>query len=139
MIQTRFSTSLSSLPFHVAQSVIDHQVKFAAGSIFLLSLIALAKYKGAIKRRLQKLREESWLFGTGVSMERVLDKNDKIMTDGPFHNLRLLELNPEFMEQYGKDCRQFTTLGEYPSTLRPEGLPARFSVDEMHKILQQEI
>ena len=73
-------------------------------------------YRRDISYRLKLLREESWLFGAGVTMERVdiggLDADSKM-----FANLKLLELNPDFV----KDCEAkgwtVYSLGDYMSSL----------------------
>lgn len=103
----------------------------------------MLKYRGAIRKELQLLQNESWIFGNGVTMTRVVDDDEKseMMTNGAFQNLKLLELDPFFEQRLVDDDREWklTTLGDYMSTLRPKALPKRLSVDDLPNILQREI
>lgn len=90
------------------------------------------------------IQEESWLFGAGVTMERIPTENLKqdkkaVRQSGLFANLALLELNPAFLEQAMNDSWSFMTLGDYLASLRPKQLPKNLSTNQLPDIIQREI
>ena len=129
----------SALRFSPLPSMIlENPVKVTGGVLGLLGILALLKYRGAIQRQLEILRQESWLFGAGVKMERV-DTNEKridMTSNTVFGNLKLLQLDPEFQQTYEQQGWKLTTLGDYLSTLRHKGLPKQLDVPN---IIQREI
>jgi hypothetical protein len=121
----------------VVNDVLAAPVTVGAPILGLMAFIAYFKYRASIRKRLKKVQEESWLFGAGVTMERVADKDSK-MTAGIFQNLRLLELNPEFKEKY--DCEwSLLSLGDYLSSLRPKQLPQGYKMENIPKVVQLEL
>lgn len=110
------------------------------GSVLgILSILALLKYRGAIQRQLEILKQESWLFGAGVTMERCQDTDDEHTTTNSlvFEDLNLLKLNEEFIEECKQEGWKLTTLGDYLSTLRPRGMI--FKAVDTPAIIQREI
>ena len=105
-------------------------------------MLAILQYRGAIRRRLKMLREESWLFGAGVTMERIpteeLRRNkQQIKSSGLFSQLSLLELNPAFYEQATAEGWSLLTLGDYLSSLRPKQLPKTMSPEVIPNLVQR--
>ena len=105
------------------------------------------KYRGAIQHRLKSLKE-SWIFGAGVTMERIYTTstadnrekgNEMVCQSDLFANLRLLELNPDFK----KDCQQkgwrVYSLGDYLSSLRPKQLPRNVDMNQLPNLIQREV
>ena len=138
-VQTRMATSLGGgsgiLPEYIASMGPIKAVGSLAG---IFSLVALLRYRNAIKRRIRLVREESWIFGAGVTMERV-DLDHKEAPKGVFRNLQLMEMNPEFAANAKKEGHQLISLGDYMASLRPKGLPKKISVEDTPKIIQREI
>ena len=145
----RPSTSLAStgMSSGLIEFVADAGPVKTAGSILgIVSLLALMKYAGAIKRQLQILREESWIFGAGVRMERMPRQeganqpSNEMMKNGAFQHLSLLELNQDFRDKYESDGDwRFLTLSDYLSQLRPRGLPKKIGVDALPNVIQREV
>ncbi|KAL7561902.1 hypothetical protein ACA910_014275 [Epithemia clementina (nom. ined.)] len=129
-----------------ASNLIKFPVEAAFPAICLLSILAGAAYwvhRGEIQRRWLLLTEESWIFGAGITMDRVPSKEGG-STDGSkemtaFQNLKLLQLNPEFQAKCAADGWNVYSLGDYMSTLRPKQLPKDWSMDKVPSILQREI
>uniref|UniRef100_A0A7S3L2K5 Uncharacterized protein n=1 Tax=Amphora coffeiformis TaxID=265554 RepID=A0A7S3L2K5_9STRA len=141
---TSTSTSLRALPEWIVDAATNHPVASIGSIAGLVALLALLQYRGAIRKRLKLMREESWLFGAGVTMERIPTdewRKDKtlITNSGLFANMALLELNPDFQQQATAEGWSLMTLGDYLSSLRPKQLPKKFSTDAIPKIIQREI
>ena len=141
---TTTTTGLGSVPAWIASTAVEHPVASLSSVAGLLTLLALLQYRSAIVRRLKLMREESWLFGAGVSMERVptaawRTHSRQIKNAGLFADLALLELNPAFYRQATADGWSLMTLGDYLSSLRPKQWPKNFSPDAIPSILQREI
>ena len=135
-------------------------VKAIGSFVGFFSLLALLKYKNAIARRIRQVREESWIFGAGVTMERIVidhggdvveggddkttllqsgNNNNKAKASGVFQDLSLMELDPDFRAKSQKEGHKVISLGEYMAQLRPKGLPKQISVEDTPKIIQREI
>ncbi|KAL3917344.1 MAG: hypothetical protein SGARI_007739, partial [Bacillariaceae sp.] len=119
------------------------------------------KYRGAIQNRLRLLKEESWIFGVGVTMERIdihhddeklLLKDTKMMSstgaaaadsssssETMFANMNLLELNPDFQRDCERQGWNVYSLGDYLSSLRPKQLPKKVKMKHLPDILKQEV
>ena len=140
--QTRMATSLASSNIPELISSIG-PVKAIGSFIGVFSLLTIFKYRNAIQKRYRQLREESWLFGAGVTMERVDMSNDedakRLASTGVFQNLKLMELNPEFEAKSKAKGQQVISLGDYMSELRPKGLPKRMAMEDTPKLIQREI
>eukprot|EP00797_Seminavis_robusta_P029732 Sro603_g173860.2 (133) ;mRNA; r:7594-7992 len=107
-------------------------VKVLSSCVGVLSLMALVKYRGAIRRRVKQIQEESWLFGAGVTMERVVEGSATIAEDGVFSDLRLLEMNPEFQAKCQQEGQPVISLGTYMAQLRLKDFP-RQSLWKKHR------
>ena len=130
--------SLREIPELVLSTATKHPFQSLGSIAGILGLLALFQYRGAIQKRLKMVKEESWIFGAGVTMERlptaeVLEKKRLHSTSkeqdestgaigGVFQDLRLLELNPEFARNYqsGLLLSSLLTLGDYMSSLKPK-------------------
>jgi hypothetical protein len=97
-----------------AATAIAHPAKTIGSIVGILGLIAYWQYQDAIRRRLKQLKEESWIFGAGVTMARLptsdarrssaLTATARVPDDGSlFPALRLLELNPDFVQSQSTD------------------------------------
>lgn len=113
-------------PTHVAVSVV-----VIIGTVYYL------RYRNAIKRRIKQVEEESWIFGMGVTMERVKDPVLRRGTHG--RNYRILELNPTFRDKCEKNGWSIISLGEYMSSLQPKQLPQSVAGMERPQIIEREI
>ena len=147
LAQSRMSTSLASSNIPELISSIG-PVKAIGSFLGVFSLLAILKYRNAIQKRYRQLREESWLFGAGVTMERMVDMSDEDMTatkmsssrtSGVFQNLKLMELNADFQAKCRREGHQVISLGDYMSQLRPKGLPKQISMEDTPKLIQREI
>jgi len=120
---------------------LDQPVRFGATVLGIFALMLLLRYREAIRKRIQQLQKESWIFGAGLRMVRITDHSDKtVLSTGAFQNLNLLQLNDAFIERNkNHPDLPLTTLGDYMSTLRPKGLPASMAFDDLPSILQREI
>lgn len=133
-----------AVPEWIVQTVV-HRPLASIGSVAgVVTLWAMWQYRGSIRRRLRYLREESWLFGAGVTMERVPTdelrrRKTNIKEEGLFAHLALLELNPTFARQAADEGWSLMTLGDYLSSLRPKQLPKNYSPDAIPNIVQREI
>ncbi|CAJ1939011.1 unnamed protein product [Cylindrotheca closterium] len=101
--------------------------------VILVLLIVYWKYRGAIRRRLKQVKEESWLFGVGVTIVR----GEPNQATNIFPNLVLLQINPSFQEAH-PDWK-LVSLGDYLSTLRPKQLPKGFTPKQLPKLVQREL
>lgn len=136
-VQTRMATFLGGS--HFPEFITNMGPVKAVGSLVgVVSLSALLRYRNAIKRRIRLVREESWIFGAGVTMERI-DVDHKEAPRGVFQNLQLLEMNPEFAANSKKEGYQLISLGDYMASLRPKELPRQISIEDTPKIIQREI
>lgn len=142
---THTATALaSSSPWTTMTSM--SSIITSPGGIFtsvlgIISLVVYFKYKGAIQRRLKQVKEESWLFGAGVTMTRE-EISSSTSNDSPaalFSHLELLQINPTFQKQYEAEDWKLISLGDYLATLRPKQLPKRFSTQDLPKLVQQEL
>jgi hypothetical protein len=139
------------VPDAVASTVTEHPIKTLGSVAGILGLLALWRYQGAIRRRIKMVREESWIFGAGVTMERTPTKEiqqrarkrelDSVEATaaGVFSNLRLLELNPDFRRRQEEEGWSLLTLGEYMSSLRPKQLPKNVDTRDMPALVRREI
>jgi len=128
--------SLREIPELVLSTAAKHPFQSLGSIAGILGLLALFQYRGAIQKRLKMVKEESWIFGAGVTMERlptaeVLEKRRlKTMSKeqdetteangGVFQDLRLLELNPEFARNHQSGSSALLTLSDYMSSLKPK-------------------
>ncbi|CAJ1939009.1 unnamed protein product [Cylindrotheca closterium] len=115
------------------RSVVLSPGGIATSVVGLISLIIYLKYQGAIRRRLKQVKEESWLFGAGVTMVRGEPNQDTNV----FPNLKLLQVNPSFQKAHPE--WKFVGLGDYLSTLRPKQLPKGFNSKDLPKLVQREL
>jgi hypothetical protein len=113
-------------PTHVAVAV-----------FVIVSTVYYRRYRKAIKQRIQQLEEESWIFGLGVTMERMKDSVPRGGTS--FRQYKLLELNPSLREKCTKDVSSILSLGEYMSSLQPKGIPQSVAGMERPQFIEQEI
>lgn len=60
--------SLTAIPEWMINTFQQHPVASIGSVAFLAILAMLQQYRGAIQRRLRMIREESWLFGAGVTV-----------------------------------------------------------------------
>jgi hypothetical protein len=140
------------LPDFWANSLPTAAANFVApiAGVFTLLLGGIYwKYRGAINYRLRLLREESWIFGVGVTMERVdterihchkdLPKTNEMTESDLFANLKLLELNPDFQKDCERKGWSVYSLGDYLSSLRPKQLPKNFDMKSLPDLVQREV
>ena len=132
---------MSSVPSWISTAIIEHPIKTLSSVVGVVGFLALLQYRGAIRRRLKLVKEESWLFGAGVTMERIPTSKIKegSETSGVFSDLRLLELNSDFLRAQEANGWSLMTLGEYMTSLRPKQLPPNFSAQSIPRIVQREI
>jgi len=132
------SSALNLSPSSIPAFVLENPVTFTGSALAVLSLLAVLKYRGAIKRQLEILRQESWIFGAGVTMERIDDNlKDDTTASQVFEDLNLLQLAPDFQKKCQQQGWKLTTLGDYLATLRPKGLV--FQKIDMPRVIQREI
>jgi len=98
----------------------------------VVSLVLYLKYQRAIRKRLQQVQDESWIFGAGVTMERAGDTDANL-----FPNLQFLNVNPSFVEE-NPDC-PMTSLGDYLQSLRPKQLPKNVDTKDLPTLIQREL
>jgi hypothetical protein len=110
-------------------------LKVVGPVVGLMSILAFFRYRGAIRKRLKQVKEESWIFGAGVTMERVEEPQE---SEDIFSNLRLLELTPEFVANE-KGSMRMMSLGDYMSSLRPKQMPKKMSMDDLPQAVQREL
>ncbi|KAL3933107.1 MAG: hypothetical protein SGBAC_010540 [Bacillariaceae sp.] len=115
------------------QSVVTSPGGIFTSVVGLISVIVYIRYQEAIRRRIRLIKDESWLFGAGVTMVR----GEQGGATNLFPNLQLLEVNPEFQKAHPE--YNFVGLGEYMTTLRPKQLPPGFSAQDLPKLLQSEL
>lgn len=127
--------STSSALLESVKSVLTSPGGIVTSVVGIVSLVVYWRYQGAIRQRLKQVREESWLFGAGVTMVR----GDANTTTSIFPNLQLLQVNPEFQKAQAKKGWKIVGLGDYLSTLRPKQLPKNFSSKDLPKLVQQEL
>lgn len=94
-------------------------------------------YRREIRERL-RLLTDSWIFGAGVTMERV-ETGGMAKDSTMFANLNLLELNPDFVADCQEKEWSVYSLGDYLSTLRPKQLPKNFDMKNVPSLIQREI
>ena len=137
---TAMSMQFRKVPEWIVATATEHPFQTLGSVAGIFGILALLQYRGAIKKRLKMVKEESWIFGAGVTMERIptaeIQKGDRddSSSESMFQNLQLLELNPDFRKQYPD--WSLLTLGDYMSSLRPKQLP---KTDNIPAIVKREI
>jgi hypothetical protein len=124
--------STTTTALHMS-SLFDNPIQLYGSIVTLISFIAFFKYRDAIQRQLRRLRQDSWLFGAVVRMERTTERSN----DSIFQRLQFLQLDSDFQEQYAQ--HKFVSLGDYMASLRPKGLPQKLTVRDLPDVIQTEI
>lgn len=126
--------STTSILLDSFKSVLASPGGIATSVVGFVALLVYWRYQGAIRQRLKRVKEESWLFGAGVTMVRgdVEDESHHL-----FPNLQFLQVNPEFEEAHPD--WNFVALGDYLASLRPKQLPKNVSSQDLPKLIQQEL
>ena len=112
-----------------------------AGTV-IVAVTTAARYRRAIRRRLQQLRDQSYLFG-GLSMERTPQDVEKDV-DSTFGiskaktRFKIFQLNPEFCETH-KGTWRMQSLGDYLDSLRPAMLPSFINKKDVPEFVNNEL
>jgi len=113
MIPRYTELSFSSLERIVA----ERPFPFIVSTLVVLGSCLVWRYYAEIRRRLTIVKDESWIFGVGLEMERVKTGEKAGFSS---EDLSLMELNSTFRYEAEKQGWRMITLGEYFMSLRPK-------------------